>query len=124
WEYLRATRHQRLYHPFGAWNGLLGGAMAKDRESIDDRFCQAQSARWLKKRQQKGNRERCSSAEARREGLFKVGQEVWKSRPARSGEGRGRPSHRKNLRKGMLERGISLSRRDLEWLMKALQSRV
>jgi hypothetical protein len=104
--YAEAVKNQQLYHPFGTWKETMAVVAADARSSIDRKFEDAQTGRFARDRQQKGNRRRSGEARARRAELLKVALEVWPQVLAQPRSGRGRPARRQDLAEG-LRNGVS-----------------
>jgi hypothetical protein len=122
-DYAGAVKGQRLYRPFGAWGHSMAAAAAEARSSVSRKFGKAQSRRFAQDRQQQGNRRRSREVQQRREGLLAVARDVWPEVLAVISGGPGRPARRKRLEELLSGRGVSPSRRDLDWLMGQLGTR-
>jgi hypothetical protein len=118
--YVEEVRHQRLYRAFGSWRESVAVAAREARSSIDRKFKDAQAGRFARDRQQKGNRRRGREVQDRRDELLRVAVAVWPQVLAEPSSGPGRPGRRKRLEELLNERGLTPSRRDLEWLMRRL----
>jgi hypothetical protein len=118
---LEVMRYQRLYHPFGTWRKSLGRAFREARETIDKKFARVQQAGRVHDRQQRGNRQRHRRVEERREVLLKVAQPLWSKVQDTVKGTRGRPDYRNQLQSMLDKQRRSVSRRDMDWLMKQLQ---
>ena len=121
--YAETTRHLHLYHPFGNWRETLGNEIAESRASVDGKFERVQRARITQNKQQKGNNKRHRDASERRQGLLKVAEPLWPGVVAAARVGRGRPAYRGTLEESLKAKGITASRRDLDWLVKAFLDR-
>jgi hypothetical protein len=115
--YARAVKNLPLYHPFGSWRQSMASAASAARSSIDRKFDKVQARRFAGDRQQKGNRQRSRQVRDRRAELLKVALEVWPTVVATASSGRGRPGRRRRLVELLEGRGLSVSQRDLSWLM-------
>jgi hypothetical protein len=113
---------QRMYQAFGTWRQSLGRASREARESISEKFARVQAAGRVRDRQQKGNRRRCREAEDRRQGLLEVARPLWSQVQVETKGGKGRPAYRSALEAMLGERGITVSRRDMDWVMKGIQT--
>jgi hypothetical protein len=119
--YFPATRKQPLYRPFGSWAERFRQEVAAERETTSQKFQRLQQGYRAKRGQQKGNRARQRTAEDRRTKLLQAAQDVWPAVLAEPAPARGRPAHRKHLKERLDALGLSVSQRDLAWVMQSLQ---
>jgi hypothetical protein len=123
--YVLEIRKQRLYEGFGTWRHSLAAVGNTMRRSISHRFKEVQAARHAQRRQQTGNSRRRRDANDRRADLLNAARSLWPQVLAASSseEGRrGRPPLRDYLAERLRAQGITVSVRDLKWVMKQLGS--